>query len=168
MRCKKHITTVVTAILSITMLAGLLTACTGGAGENQAFAYLTIAQELIPFEYIEDEETDVPRFFIINLSEAKIEDKDAVYNLIAAHVKVVGAEVARGDELTFNEITNLDTEDDNPTMLTFRDEKLTRTKLVTTLAVSWPRRFEGYGTKYTIKNESGTWKITASEPTQIS
>ncbi|MDR0863580.1 MAG: hypothetical protein LBO74_01450 [Candidatus Symbiothrix sp.] len=174
---------IIAAILSITAAGVLQTACAAAAGEEQPFAYLTIAQELIPYEYIESaeshdpgasdesgeaDEPDPPRCFIIDLSGAKIENKDAVYDLIAAHVSVVGAEVLRGDDLAPDEIKNLNTEDSYPTLLAFQDEKLTKNKLVTDLSISWPSQGEGYGTKYTVEKKSDTWEITASEGTWIS
>jgi hypothetical protein len=186
MKSKIHSIIIIAAILAVTVSGVLQTACTPAAGEDQSFAYLTIAQELIPYEYIESaeshdpgasdesgeadepEELDPPRCFIIDLSGAKIENKDAVYDLIAAHVSVVGAEVLRGDDLTPDEIKNINTEDPYPTLLAFQDEKLTKNKLVTDLSISWPRQGEGYGTKYTVEKKSGTWEITASEGTWIS
>ncbi|MDR0874985.1 MAG: hypothetical protein LBN12_02115 [Clostridiales Family XIII bacterium] len=183
MKPKIYSIIIIAAILSITVAGVLQTACAPTAGEEQSFAYLTIAQELIPYEYIESaeshdpgasdesaepEEPDPPRCFIIDLSGAKIENKDAVYDLIAAHVSVVGAEVLRGDDLTPDEIKNLNTADLYPTLLAFQDEKLTKNKLVTDLSVSWPRQGEGYGTKYTVEKTAGAWQITASEGTWIS
>jgi hypothetical protein len=181
MKSKIHSIIIIAAILSITVAGVLQTACAPVAGEEQSFAYLTIAQELIPYEYIESaeahdpvasdesgesaepEEPDPPRCFIVDLSGAKIENKDAVYDLIAAHVSVVGAEVLRGDALTPDEIKNLNTAAPYPTLLAFQDEKLTKNKLVTDLSVSWPHQGEGYGTKYTVEKTADTWQITASE-----
>jgi hypothetical protein len=192
MKSKIHAIIIIAVLLSVTVAGALQTACTAAAGEEQSFAYLTIAQELIPYEYIESaeshapggseesgepgasdksgepEEPEPPRYFIIDLSGAKIENKDAVYDLIAAYISIVGAEVRRGDDLTPDEIKNLNTEDPYPTLLTFQDEKLTKNKLVTELSVSWPHQGEGYGTKYTAEKNAGIWQITASEGTWIS
>ena len=104
---------------------------------------------------------------VADLAGANIENKEAVYNLME--------DFCRGKDTSFLRYQDYETADIpysteiEVVLLSFKDNRLTKSKLVTEVAKTWPQHHnEGYGILIIVKKQNDEWTVSKTKTTWIS
>lgn len=143
--------------LLIVLILGvlLITSCALPIDDTETkYAYFEIFQAELWYDQL--------RFVAVDLSDTKIKDKDAVYDLIEAFCMDKSTVFVRGSNVEGYEYGS------ESVIYTFKDIRLTNRKLVTEVSKVWILYDGGFGTKITVVKKSGNWAITDMAETWIS
>lgn len=156
----KHKTYISMTILLVLLLSSC-SAATADTGQGQEYAYYEIFLSMW---------CDDVSVISVDLSETKIEDKEAAYALMEAYCTEKGVGFLSGNmEYYCGYEVSQDYEEcaDKIVALTFNDKKLTNNTLVTEVSTMWVIYGEGFGTLYKVTKKSGVWEIENYEETWI-
>jgi hypothetical protein len=149
----------ITAIFFVVCISISLFSCADPyAAETRGAAYAYLA--VLEMFWYKDSLT------VVDLAETKIEDKEAVYSLMKDY--------CRGQDTPFMRYEDYETAaipyspDIEVVVLSFRDIRLTKSKLITEVSKTWPNYYEGFGTLVTVKRQGGEWNVTHTRESWIS
>ena len=149
----------ISAIIIVVCISVSLFSCANphaAETKGEAYAYLAVLEIF----WYKDSLT------VADLSDAKIEDKEAVYSLMEDYCRKQDALFMRYEDYEAAAIPY--SPDIEVVVLSFSDIRLTKSKLITEVSKTWPDYYEGFGTLVTVKRKSGEWKVTHTRETWIS
>ena len=148
----------ITLVVVVCLVTSLLSCANTYSTETKSTEYAYLA--VLEIFWYEDTLT------VADLSDAKIEDKEAVYILMEDFCRNKGTSFMRYEDYETADIPY--SPDIEVMMLSFKDIRLTKSRLVTEVSKTWPDYYAGFGTLVTVKRQGGEWTVTHTEATWIS